>query len=149
VSGRDLRDVKKMAGVEGIVYAGSHGFDIESPGKGEVEYRGGIEALPALDAAEQILLEEMAGMAGARIERKKFAIAVHFREVDEGAVARVEEAVDDALRTVGNLRKTGGKTPFAPCAPMGSASWCAMRSGRHWPTTPWRAPMKWGISCAN
>jgi trehalose 6-phosphate phosphatase len=113
VSGRDLRDVKNKAAVEGIVYAGSHGFDIESPGKGEVEYRGGIEALPALDAAEQILLEELAGVAGARIERKKFAIAVHFREVeDDSAVGRVEKVVDDALRTVGNLRKTGGKKIF-------------------------------------
>ena len=31
VSGRDLQDVKKMAGVAGIAYAGSHGFDIEGP----------------------------------------------------------------------------------------------------------------------
>ncbi len=112
VSGRDLRDVKKMARIEGIVYAGSHGFDIETPTQEEVEYRGGVRALPALDDAELMLVEALAQIDGARVERKKFAVAVHFREVDEDAVAQVERAVDDALESVGNLRKTGGKKIF-------------------------------------
>ena len=31
ISGRDLADVRALVGVEGIVYAGSHGFDIAGP----------------------------------------------------------------------------------------------------------------------
>ena len=31
ISGRDLADVRKLVGVDGIVYAGSHGFDIAGP----------------------------------------------------------------------------------------------------------------------
>ncbi len=112
VSGRDLQDVKKMAGIDGIAYAGSHGFDIESPGEAEVEYRGGVDALPALDAAERVLRDALAQIPGARLERKKFAVAVHFREVAQDAVGQVEKSVDQALRTVGNLRKTGGKKIF-------------------------------------
>ena len=32
VSGRALDDVKRMVGVDGIYYAGNHGFEIEGPG---------------------------------------------------------------------------------------------------------------------
>src|SRR5215212_6945842 len=32
LSGRDLDDVRLRVGIDGIVYAGSHGFDIAGPG---------------------------------------------------------------------------------------------------------------------
>lgn len=108
VSGRDLRDVRRMAGVEKIVYAGSHGFEIEGSDQ-HIELRKGAEHLPALDQAEGLLQEALAQVAGVRVERKKFAIAVHFREVVEAQVPEVEKAVDGALQKVAGLRKTGGK----------------------------------------
>lgn len=105
VSGRDLDDVRRMVGVEGIHYAGSHGFDILAPDGTNTQH--GTEFLPALDAAEDELRDTLAATPGARVERKGFAIAVHLRQVDDAREEEVEAAVDDA--TSDDLRVTGGK----------------------------------------
>lgn len=107
VSGRDLDDVRGMVDIGGIHYAGSHGFDILTP-EGE-SIQKGREFLPSLDAAEDELRPRLAGIPGARLERKRFAIAVHYRQVDDVDVPDVEAAVDDVLVEHDDLRKTGGK----------------------------------------
>ena len=112
VSGRDLQDVKQMAGIDGIVYAGSHGFDIEGPAGLHLEFQKGVEYLPALDRGEEKLSKRLADIGGVRLERKRFALAVHFREVAEQDIASVEEAVDGVVRDIRGLRKTGGKKIF-------------------------------------
>jgi trehalose-phosphatase len=110
VSGRDLADVRRMVGVEGIAYAGSHGFDIVGP-DGSVHQRG-REYLPDLDAAERELAPRLDPVAGARIERKTFAVAVHFRQVAEERVPEVEAAVAEVAAAHPRLRRTGGKKVF-------------------------------------
>jgi alpha,alpha-trehalase len=110
VSGRDLADVRRMVGVEGIAYAGSHGFDIVRPDGSP--YQRGREFLPELDAAEHELAARLAPVAGARIERKTFAVAIHFRQVAESLVPAVEVAVAEVSALHPNLRRTGGKKVF-------------------------------------
>lgn len=112
VSGRDLQDVKKMAGIDGIVYAGSHGFDIEGPAGLHLEFQKGVDYLPALGRGEEELSKRLSDIAGVRLERKRFAVAVHFREVAEQEIASVEEAVDGVGRDIPGLCKTGGKKIF-------------------------------------
>jgi len=109
VSGRDRRDVEQLAGVKRIHYAGSHGFDIADPEGRTMENRQGEAFLPALDQAEKALHEHLDHIEGAQVERKKFAIAVHFRRVPESRHAEVEQAVDEVLAQSSRLRKTGGK----------------------------------------
>ncbi|MDX1656239.1 MAG: trehalose-phosphatase, partial [Candidatus Competibacteraceae bacterium] len=74
VSGRDLADVQRLVGVEQLYYAGSHGFDITGPEGGYEGHQLGSDFLPALEAAEQDLKARLSGIAGAWVERKKFAI---------------------------------------------------------------------------
>lgn len=105
VSGRDLDDVRTMVGVDGIHYAGSHGFDILAPDGTSTQH--GTEFLPALDEAEATLAADLDDIPGAHLERKRFAIAVHFRQVDPDRVAAVESAVEQAATEA--LRVTGGK----------------------------------------
>lgn len=108
VSGRDLADVRAMVGVEGIAYAGSHGFDIVDPGGRRHERA--PEALPALDRAEADLAAAIRDVPGATVERKRFAVAVHFRRVDPALVPGIEEHADAVVAASGGqLRKTGGK----------------------------------------
>ena len=64
VSGRDLADVRRLIGIEGITYAGSHGFDVVLP-DGSAHQRG-TEFLPALDAAERDLRARLASVPGAQ-----------------------------------------------------------------------------------
>ncbi len=110
LSGRDLADVQAMVQLPGIWYAGSHGFDIAGPG-GERYERAG-EYLPALDAAELALEGRVAQIAGARIERKRYAVAVHFRKVPPDRIPEVEGAVRVVAAGRPELRVTGGKKIF-------------------------------------
>lgn len=107
VSGRDLEDVRRMVGIDGLAYAGSHGLDIVAADGSRHQH--GEEYLPALDAAEAQLRPLLADIPGATLERKRFAIACHFRQVDDTEVPAVEEAVDDVAAEQPRLRTTGGK----------------------------------------
>lgn len=110
ISGRDLADVRRMVGVEGIVYAGSHGLDIAGPG-GLAEQRA-VEFGPELDRAEEALRRSLERTPGVLLERKRFGIAVHVRQVSERRVPEVEEAVDRIAHAHPRLRRTGGKKVF-------------------------------------
>lgn len=112
ISGRDRQAVEQLAGVIDIYYAGSHGFDIAGPAGRKLEFQQGRDYLPALDQAEKALHDRLDPITGAQIERKKFAIAVHFRRVAEEQRAAVEQAVDEVLGQSDGLRKTGGKMIF-------------------------------------
>src|SRR5439155_2312088 len=107
ISGRDLDDVRAMVGLPGIWYAGSHGFDIAGP-NGE-RHQQAADLLPALDHAEAELRDGVAGIPGARVERKRFAIAVHYRQLDESLVPEIEAVVDRTAAVHPELRKAGGK----------------------------------------
>jgi trehalose 6-phosphate phosphatase len=113
ISGRDLTDVQKLIDLEAIFYAGSHGFDIAGPKGQRLVHQLGGEFLPELDQVEKSLrnrLEEK--ISGVQIERKKFAIAVHYRRVEDNRVKEVEDTVDRVLQEHPRLRKGSGKKVF-------------------------------------
>jgi trehalose-phosphatase len=112
ISGRDRANVQGLVGLKNLVYAGSHGFDIAGPGGLSREYEAAAEFVPALDEAEKQLHQELDGIDGVLIERKRYAIAVHFRLVADTETAAVEQAFDAVLSKVGELRRTAGKKVF-------------------------------------
>jgi trehalose 6-phosphate phosphatase len=93
--------------VAGLAYAGSHGFDMLLP-DGARE-RKGDEHLDALDAAEQQLRDDLASADRVRVERKRYAIAVHTREADDAAERTAHDAVDVVVGDSDDLRVTGGR----------------------------------------
>jgi trehalose 6-phosphate phosphatase len=108
VSGRDLEDVREKVGIDTLAYAGSHGFDIRHPDGSSEQLA--VEALDALDAAEAALEERVHEVPGARVERKRFAIAVHDRAVeDPHERERLAAIVAEVGRAHDELRSTGGK----------------------------------------
>ena len=109
VSGRDRADVKEKVGLENVYYAGSHGFDISGPNNMDMQYEGGQQAIPALNEAEKNLKLKLEGVEGSRVERKKYAIAVHYRNVAESEVPLVKSAVYEELNRQDNLKKGEGK----------------------------------------
>lgn len=112
VSGRDLKDVQELVGIDSIYYGGSHGFDIAGPREHELESQQGTEFLPILETSEQALKDRLAEVPGSLVERKKFSIAVHYRKVADERVAEVERAVDEVLSSEPELRKSSGKKVF-------------------------------------
>ena len=112
VSGRDLPVLRGFVGLEGVYYAGSHGFDIEGPGGRAFQQEEGKALLPELDAAERELAAGLADIPGARLERKRFSVAVHWRHVEEARVAEVERRVGEVLARHPRLRRSGGKRVY-------------------------------------
>jgi len=108
VSGRDLDDVRAKVAIDGIAYAGSHGLDILHPDGTRQQLA--PDHLEVLDHAQQELQHELGAIAGVRVERKRFAIAVHDRQVDDpDARSRIAEAVERLGGQFDELRVTGGK----------------------------------------
>jgi trehalose 6-phosphate phosphatase len=112
VSGRDRADVQALVQIDTIVYAGSHGFDIAAPQDSHIQYENGVAFLPVLERAEDELRQKLAAVAGALVERKKFSIAVHFRNVAQADEAAVAVIVDEVLAHHPDLRKGHGKKVF-------------------------------------
>jgi trehalose 6-phosphate phosphatase len=110
MSGRDLGDVRTLVGLPTAWYAGSHGFEIVGPGGERFEKH--PEFLPSLDAAEHELREAVGTIPGAPVERKRFAVAVHYRQVEEDRVPSVAAAVERVAIAHGDLRASGGKKVF-------------------------------------
>ena len=114
VSGRDREDVEQLVNLGRIVFAGSHGFDIRR-GYGQLlrfEHELGRACLPDLDAAEAELGAALASVQGAQIERKRFAIAIHYRRVADHDIGHVEHVVRSVLSQKPNLRMRFGKRVF-------------------------------------
>jgi trehalose-phosphatase len=112
VSGRGLNDVQERVALEGLYYAGSHGFEIDGPGQERIRNEEGSEALPALNEAENELRRLLTDIQGALVERKKYSVAVHYRRVAASQVEMVENKVDDVLQRHSELRKGRGKKVF-------------------------------------
>jgi alpha,alpha-trehalase len=112
ISGRDLADVRERVGIAGLWYAGSHGFDLAGPGNEHTEYHEGIEYLPVLDAAEQRLRQALADVSGCLVERKRFSIATHYRQVTDDQVATLRRVVEETHAAHPELRLASGKKIF-------------------------------------
>ena len=107
ISGRDLQDVRRRISIDGLFYAGSHGFDIAGPGK-RLEQPEAQSFLPALKRAEAALLDRLGAVPGIKLERKHFSCALHYRNVAPGELPEIEKTVSEIADEQG-LRLTKGK----------------------------------------
>jgi alpha,alpha-trehalase len=112
ISGRDRVDVQRLVQLDGLFYAGSHGFDITGPHGYQMSCERGEDFLPIFDRVEQELRLRLARVEGSLVERKKFSIAVHIREVAQDDEGMVEAIVDDVVVRHPDLRKGYGKKVF-------------------------------------
>jgi trehalose-phosphatase len=109
ISGRDLAGLKAKVGLDTVFHAGSHGFEIAAPAGAGEGLEIGAEFLRSLDEAERELQSLLAGLAGHSVERKKYSIAVHYRNVAPGRVGEIEAAVDRVLGERPGLKIGHGK----------------------------------------
>jgi alpha,alpha-trehalase len=81
LSGRDLADIRTRVGTQGIWYAGSHGFELTGPDGTYHQNEAAAAFVPVLERAAGELRDSLAQIPGVRVEHKRFAVAVHYREV--------------------------------------------------------------------
>lgn len=112
VSGRATDDVRSKARIDGIFYAGSHGFEINDP-QGEVTINESAEKIRStVDEIHQKLAERVAHIEGALIENVKYTVSCHYRLVADENFEEFEKIVDGTLAEYPNLFKTSGKKVF-------------------------------------
>jgi len=99
ISGRDLADVRARVGVDGLWYAGSHGFELAAPDGTRHENA---------EAAAARLAETLHDVPGIMLENKRFAVAAHYRNASPDDVDRVILAVRGRARSEG-LRVSAGR----------------------------------------
>jgi len=112
VSGRDRLDVEKLVGIDTLVYAGSHGFDIASPDGRTMQREEGGEFAEILEDVIAWLHREMDPIEGALVEPKKASVAAHYRLVAEQDHPKIKALVDAVLAKYDNLRVTPGKMVY-------------------------------------
>lgn len=108
VSGRDLPDVEQKVAIEGLYYAGSHGFDIAGPEQ-KMAHAEAEQAVPELRRVERELRARLESIEGVIVEHKRFSVATHYRMVAPSAVDGVKKTVEQVLASAQGLRKLAGK----------------------------------------
>ncbi|WP_406816930.1 trehalose-phosphatase [Mycobacterium sp. M23085] len=108
LSGRDLADVTKRVGVQGIWYAGSHGFELTAPDSTHHQNDDAAAAIPVVEQAAGQLRDQLRTIPGIMVEHKRFGVAVHYRNAERDRVGEVLAAVRAAGRR-DRLRVTTGR----------------------------------------
>lgn len=97
VTGRDRDVVQQLMGVDDLVVAGSHGFDIWSPTAGQIAHDVLDDFTGLITEITDLLRTRLAELDGVTIEPKRASVAVHYRQAAPDTRERVTEIVDAVL----------------------------------------------------
>ena len=114
ISGRSLAEIKKLVGLDGIYYAGNHGFEISGPG---------IELIkPEAERTRSTLAEickklrrKLGHIEGAMVEDKGLTASVHYRLVARVKFKSVKKIFAKTVKPYvdsGVIKITQGKKVF-------------------------------------
>jgi trehalose 6-phosphate phosphatase len=110
ISGRDMDHIKNFIRLDSIIYAGSHGFRISGPGGLYMESEQVRNLLPMLDEVEALLRKMLEQeIKGLQIERKLYAIAIHYRNAPSGSLDRILKVVREVTADHADLKTGRGK----------------------------------------
>lgn len=104
ISGRDLADVRRRVALPDLVYAGCHGLEIEGPdfAFSHPEAEAQQEFVRSVGEA---LSRRAPAVEGMRVEPKRLAVAVHYRDVAADEMCRVEMELARAIQRPGSRLK--------------------------------------------
>jgi trehalose 6-phosphate phosphatase len=80
ISGRALKDVRKMVGLKNIIYGGNHGLELEGP---RIRFKSPVSQRhkAVLKQILRRLVEKLRPVKGVLIENKGLSLSVHYRLV--------------------------------------------------------------------
>lgn len=110
ISGRGVRDVRRLLGLEGVHYFGSHGRERIRAGSSAVET--GPRGRAAIRAVCRRLAEDLAQVEGFEIENKSLSAAAHYRNTRPRDRPRIERAVRAAVAADPSLTMASGKMVY-------------------------------------
>lgn len=109
ISGRELSNIRQMVGVKGLIYAGTHGLEIRGPGKMVSTNRLSGKERQGLEHAWRTLREGTKTLPGTFVEKKKMALAAHYRNAPEGVPGKLGVLARTAAAQNGLYVKNGKK----------------------------------------
>ncbi|WPP51103.1 trehalose-phosphatase [Catalinimonas niigatensis] len=110
VSGRDRKDVEAKVNLHNLYYAGSHGFDITGPNDMHHQHPEADNILPELEKIANEFEKAFQEEKQVKVEKKKFAIAIHHRGADKGVIEQLEKRVKARLANDQLLKWDKGKS---------------------------------------
>lgn len=109
VTGRDLDDIRKMVGLEHLIYSGSHGFQISGPNGLTLEHEKGMALIPHLDKIEEELHQIQGKYPGTQVDRKRYAVGLHYRNARKDDMENILSDFEDILKKHPHFKKGTGK----------------------------------------
>ncbi|MDD5731231.1 MAG: trehalose-phosphatase, partial [Candidatus Omnitrophica bacterium] len=97
ISGRALKDIRKRAGLNNIVYAGNHGLEIEGPG---VDFKSLLP--PGYKLTKRRIKDELKRkislIPGAFLEDKGASLSLHYRKVNKKQAPKIKTIFNETLK---------------------------------------------------
>ncbi|MFH1621981.1 MAG: trehalose-phosphatase [Candidatus Omnitrophota bacterium] len=103
VSGRSLKNVKKLVGLKKVIYAGNHGLELQGP-RIKFTNKKAVAIRKCLDVIYDSLVDELKGNPRILIEHKGLTLSVHYRlEKNKNKINKVFKTVEQL--TLSYVRK--------------------------------------------
>jgi trehalose-phosphatase len=109
ITGRDLKDIKELVKLDELHYAGSHGFELVGPDGFIFENEAAKKSLKKIVEAADRIKEVTSTIDGVKFESKKFALAVHYRQVADYQQSEVKKIVSDIINQYPEIKSGKGK----------------------------------------
>ncbi|MFC1667305.1 trehalose-phosphatase [Candidatus Omnitrophota bacterium] len=112
ISGRSLKNIKKMVGLKGIVYAGNHGMEIEASGVKFLRPSAIDSARPIIKKIRSSLRKELGHVKGVIVEDKLATLSVHYRLAKPSHISTIKGRFNKMVKSYigpGKIKITSGK----------------------------------------
>lgn len=97
ISGRELKDLEDKVAINGLYYAGNHGFEIIGPEHFATKFEVGHDYLEVIKRTYETIVPELSAVENCIIENKHYSLSVHYRLVDEQFVPFIEDVVKNIV----------------------------------------------------
>jgi trehalose 6-phosphate phosphatase len=101
ISGRSLSDVRQRVGLDGLIYGGNHGLEIQGPGLSFVEPTAAART-QALQRISHDLEIRLRHLPGVRFENKGLTASAHYRSVRDADRQEMRRIVGETVASAGD-----------------------------------------------
>lgn len=97
ISGRSLKEIRRLVEINGIIYAGNHGLELKGPGLNFVNKKA-LSKQRLLRRIYGRLRDELSLVKGVFVEDKGLTLSVHFRLADRKDMKKVKTILDGVVK---------------------------------------------------
>ncbi len=119
ISGRSLKNLKKVIGIKGIYYSGNHGLQFSAGHSYSCRIPKGYRKI--LRKIKKESAQRFGRIKGVLIEDKEITLSIHYRMVDKKDIFAIKKGFDDIIRPFiksGSVKLIKGKKVFEVKPPV-------------------------------